>query len=589
MTAACIVRAVNPCIETSRSTNCLQNASVSLAAITWSPAAPSGALYASIQCVGNNITASTTKTVVNASQQVTIHYSNCPDDVLPATSVAPTTTDTYTVSGVVAQSGSGLSATFTSSTPGSGSVLFTSTATLNDSACGVDPPNPATVSGTYAFVAVDSLTPSEGTLIPGSSPPTYIVCLGTGDVTVSAGPNPSVAEAYLPACWTFTGGDAVGAGKTQRKVSKNTPSMTTFTCTAGSSTKTIKVVVLKTELKSIEFTSKNVVLKDNNTDYTDSGTDYAAPEWVLDPARNNPISHTKNSSITVKVTVKVQPAGVTFNLDGDGPNKDLDFESTGNSSTGGDQPITMTADSELPNEIATLSKSISWSLTASGVACNSWSSGPHTIYVTYGTPTGSVITEKRVNWACTIATGATSISGAAEKFRDAIAANPGFAVPRVWNLDSWQFLASGDHGDCITLAKLARKGLEMVGIPAQERWSFPTADGSSGWPAVSGSTCQSETTETFSYMGQSFNAKLVYTGNNFEAFFTVSDPAIKAYTVYPPAGPFQNQTYYYLEVLRSVTSDQFWVWKGTQTNGSVTVTDWTEVPGSTHIAVPAVP
>ena len=158
MTAACIVRAVNPCIETSRSTNCLQNASVSLAAITWSPAAPSGALYASIQCVGNNITASTTKTVVNASQQVTIHYSNCPDDVLPATSVAPTTTDTYTVSGVVAQSGSGLSATFTSSTPGDGNVRFNVDATMENTPCTVN--SPVTVSGTYAFFKVEMITPA---------------------------------------------------------------------------------------------------------------------------------------------------------------------------------------------------------------------------------------------------------------------------------------------------------------------------------------------------------------------------------------------------------------------------------------------
>jgi hypothetical protein len=76
---------------------------------------------------------------------------------------------------------------------------------------------------------------------------------------------------------------------------------------------------------------------------------------------------------------------------------------------------------------------------------------------------------------------------------------------------------------------------------------------------------------------------------NFEGFFTIADPGIKGYTVFPPAGPFENQTYYYLQVLRSVAADQFWVWDGTQTKGGITVYNWNEVPGAAHIPVPAVP
>ena len=98
--------------------------------------------------------------------------------------------------------------------------------------------------------------------------------------------------------------------------------------------------------------------------------------------------------------------------------------------------------------------------------------------------------------------------------------------------------------------------------------------------------------EVFQYQGESFNAKLVYPGNNFEGFFTVSDPGIKAYTVYTEGGPFANSTYYYLEVLQFAAGrggDQFWVWDGTQTQNGITATNWVEVPGATHIPVPAVP
>jgi hypothetical protein len=55
--------------------------------------------------------------------------------------------------------------------------------------------------------------------------------------------------------------------------------------------------------------------------------------------------------------------------------------------------------------------------------------------------------------------------------------------------------------------------------------------------------------------------KLIFTDNNYEAFFTINDPEIKAFTVYPFGGPFSNPNYYYLEVLKSVSgsAEQFWI------------------------------
>ncbi len=61
--------------------------------------------------------------------------------------------------------------------------------------------------------------------------------------------------------------------------------------------------------------------------------------------------------------------------------------------------------------------------------------------------------------------------------------------------------------------------------------------------------------------------------NNFEGFFTVTDPpgTVKAYTVFKPTGPWYNQTYYYLQVLNSISLTQYWVARGQQTlpNGTI--------------------
>ena len=114
-------------------------------------------------------------------------------------------------------------------------------------------------------------------------------------------------------------------------------------------------------------------------------------------------------------------------------------------------------------------------------------------------------------------------------------------------------------------------------------------------PPVDVDSCRDPCTAPFMYQGEEFDAVLIYTGNNFEGFFTIQDPDIQAYTVYPPDGPFENQTYYYLQVLRSVASNQFWVWNypgyeypNGYTKNGVTVYDGDQLVGSTF-PVPSIP
>lgn len=107
-------------------------------------------------------------------------------------------------------------------------------------------------------VEVASLLPSEGTLVGGA----YIVCVGAGDVVVTATPNPSLPEGSLPPCWSFTAtaGVPIGSGLLQRKVSKSTPGITTFTATAGTSSKSVTIKVV--EVASVSVTGATSIGND---------------------------------------------------------------------------------------------------------------------------------------------------------------------------------------------------------------------------------------------------------------------------------------------------------------------------------------
>ena len=360
------------------------------------------------------------------------------------------------------------------------------------------------------------------------------------------------------------------------------------------------VVVWQAQVDAVDWTSDYTPFYNYNADFAGNGTTtFPRPVWQASPPVNNPVVQPANQAVGLNVKIKISPDWGTCTLIGVSSEPGLCFTNDDVLPTGTDQLVAVTASVPLRrNKVDIVSASINWYVLPWGATnwCSAGTTGPHTNYVTWANPSGSTATFNRVNWACNIAKGAASITSAAVDFRDAIATSPGYSKPRVWNTNAWQFLDSGLHGDCITLAILCTTGLAMVGIPAQPLCSFPTADGSPGWPPVSGSSCQSVATSTYACQGQQFNVKLVYPGNNFEGFFTVSDPNIKAYTVYTQGGPFTDQTYYYLQVLQFAAGqggDQFWVWDYplppyTCTINGVTVTNWWDA-GAPHIPVPSIP
>ena len=151
----------------------------------------------------------------------------------------------------------------------------------------------------------------------------------------------------------------------------------------------VEVTAVSAEIKSVLFTSDHGVLRDNNTDWTDTGTVYDPRGWRKSPAANNPISHTQGEYITADVVICVEPSGVEFSLEGDGPIDALDFVADAETSTGADQTIYVSSTSALPGAVDTLDHSIDWTALAGSSAsadCYAGASGSHKIYVTHGTP-----------------------------------------------------------------------------------------------------------------------------------------------------------------------------------------------------------
>ena len=134
---------------------------------------------------------------------------------------------------------------------------------------------------TVTVVEVESLLLNDGEFDDGDDNPdtkSFVVCKAdSGVVTVTATPNPGVAEADLPSCWSLSGGTPVGLGKLRQTVDKTASGVTTITCTAGSSSKITRIYVLEmTDLTPDQGTKVDDGDGDPNTkvywiDYDSSG------------------------------------------------------------------------------------------------------------------------------------------------------------------------------------------------------------------------------------------------------------------------------------------------------------------------------
>ncbi len=339
--------------------------------------------------------------------------------------------------------------------------------------------------------------------------------------------------------------------------------------------------VIRIELVSVQFTSdhedaahKNL-LKDNKKNWLSTGNRYQEPEWQKDPAANYPITHTKNSNVSIEVMLNISGnfPQKQYELTGDGPDfviggatyRPLDFSATGTIGSGQGQKITMTSQGQLPNEIGSRSGKISWQMKWGEDTFDLDESGTHTIYVTYGTPYPAAdLTERRIAWCTSVPSGRDTLNEIALAIAPKVVADTKFRFGRrpptptpIWN-------ALQDNAanavDCIEAAMVARAALRLLGVPNVDiDHAYPTGakpPGDRDASRAESDQCPTHRRVQLRYAERRPPKSQVNPGaggsylNNFEGNFKVrTGPAqYSHYTVYPTSGPHAGL----LEVLDSI-------------------------------------
>jgi len=104
-------------------------------------------------------------------------------------------------------------------------------------------------------------------------------------------------------------------------------------------------------------------------------------------------------------------------------------------------------------------------------------SGPHKVYVTYGTPAGSVVTEERMNWACGKATGAITAKDVADKIHVALNADPPIDGHDPIQTDNWLLLSGSPYqGECDEQARFMVKALQLLGSTGSSYLTYASRD-----------------------------------------------------------------------------------------------------------------
>jgi hypothetical protein len=89
------------------------------------------------------------------------------------------------------------------------------------------------------------------------------------------------------------------------------------------------------EILEVEFLNDHgKLLNSPSNKLTDEGKRYSKIEWQKKSGVNDPVTYTKNTTIKLRVKIKIEPAGNTFQLVGTGGPGCVIFKKNGIQSTG---------------------------------------------------------------------------------------------------------------------------------------------------------------------------------------------------------------------------------------------------------------
>lgn len=138
---------------------------------------------------------------------------------------------------------------------------------------------------------------------------------------------------------------------------------------------------------SLEFLSDHQLLKNDRTDWKDSGARYPKPDWSVNNAQQSPVSHNMDQQVQLKVTLKVDPPDACAEvgtLEGSGPGEMIFPPISTTFQPGLNPPLVVTSTSKLPVAVARLAFTTQW--TMRGKSGQFTSSSSTECFVTVSTP-----------------------------------------------------------------------------------------------------------------------------------------------------------------------------------------------------------
>lgn len=182
-----------------------------------------------------------------------------------------------------------------------------------------------------------------------------------------------------------------------------------------------KAPTVSIQINSLIFNSDHGVLINHDQDFDGTiGVAFTPRGWVS-KSKNNPITHTFGQKIHADITLIVQPKGIKFDLIGTGDSIYFNFHKANLRATGIPQTISIETDLALPAQVNIHNEMIHWNIRPSigNASYGNISTGPHRVFATFGPPivnSYNVPTVKRMEYACRIAAGSTTITTMAESF-----------------------------------------------------------------------------------------------------------------------------------------------------------------------------
>jgi len=228
------------CEVASTSSSCLMAGSISLVAPTNSP----------VVCIGSGVSLSASYLVITGQVLVTTTYTNagnsgadaCPDTYVTNYPTPTIVSNWWTASvGSYSTNGQGLTASFTPTDCGNGSVTFYLNY-QNSDPCDTNVQSAGSVSGSFESVQLQSISVSGATAIDATNYAAVKTTNANDYVTITASLCPDDTNAATLLSWS--GGQAVSGNPFERQVHKNVSAKTVVTASCCSTSFTANVWII---------------------------------------------------------------------------------------------------------------------------------------------------------------------------------------------------------------------------------------------------------------------------------------------------------------------------------------------------------